>query len=98
MASTQPVVKFTYEDYLTTPADKRYELLDGELIMVPAPNLERQKVQRRLGQRLSQFIEEQDLGVCAVGRFSARSATTCSGYERPCPLHIGAYFFCGADS
>ncbi len=61
MTSTQPVVKFTYEDYLTTPADERYELLDGDLIMVPAPNLKHQKVQRRLGQRLSQFIEEHDL-------------------------------------
>ena len=62
MASTQPVVKFTYEDYLATPSDERYELLDGDLIMVPAPNLKHQKVQRRLGQRLSQFIEEHDLG------------------------------------
>ncbi len=62
MASTQPAVKFTYEDYLTTPEDERYELLDGDLMMVPAPNLKHQKVQRRLGQRLSQFIEERDLG------------------------------------
>ena len=62
VATTQPVVKFTYEDYRTTPADKRYELLDGDLIMVPAPNLKHQKVQRRLGQRLGQFIEERELG------------------------------------
>ncbi|MCY4659647.1 MAG: Uma2 family endonuclease [Acidobacteria bacterium] len=62
MATIQPVVKLTYEDYLTTPADTRYELLDGDLIMVPAPNLKHQKVQRRLGQRLSQFIEEHDPG------------------------------------
>ena len=38
------------------------------------------------------------LGVCAVGRFSARSATTCRGYEHHDPLHIGVCFFCGADS
>ena len=62
VASTQPAVKFTYEDYLTTPEDERYELLDGDLMMVPAPNLKHQKVQRHLGQRLSQFIEERDLG------------------------------------
>ena len=62
MPTTQPVVKFTYEDYRTAPPDRRYELLDGDLIMVPAPNLEHQKVQRHLGQRLSQFIEERDLG------------------------------------
>ena len=48
MATTQPVVKLTYEDYRTTPADERYELLDGDLIMVPAPNLKHQRVQFRL--------------------------------------------------
>ena len=35
MATTQPAVKLTYEDYRTTPADKRYELLDGELLIFP---------------------------------------------------------------
>ena len=39
MATAQPVLKFTYEDYRTTPEDKRYELLDGDLLMTPAPNL-----------------------------------------------------------
>ena len=48
VATTQPVVKFTYEDYRTAPADKRYELLDGDLIMVPAPNLKHQRVLLRL--------------------------------------------------
>ena len=62
MASTQPVVKFTCEDYLTTPEDERYELLDGDLMMVPAPNLRHQRVQRNLGQKLNQFIQERDLG------------------------------------
>ena len=28
MGTTQPVAKFTYEDYRTAPADERYELLD----------------------------------------------------------------------
>ena len=37
-------------------------MLDGDLIMVPAPNIKHQRVQRRQGQRLSQFIEEHDLG------------------------------------
>ena len=62
MASTQPVVKFTYEDYRTTPADERYELLDGNLIMVPAPNLKHQRVQALLGQALHQFILHHELG------------------------------------
>ncbi len=62
MATAQPVVKFTYEDYRTAPPDKRYELLDGDLVMAPAPNLKHQEVQFRLGRRLGQFIEERGLG------------------------------------
>ena len=62
MATTQPVVKFTWEDYLTTPADERYELLDGDLIMVPAPNLKHQRVQGNLYYHLRRFISEHELG------------------------------------
>ena len=62
VATAQPVFKFTYEDYRTAPPDKRYELLDGDLVMVPAPNLRQQDVQSRLGRRLARFIEEQALG------------------------------------
>ena len=58
----QPVVKFTYEDYRTAPPDRRYELLDGDLLMVPAPNLKHQKVQFRLGQELGRFILDHELG------------------------------------
>ena len=32
------VPKLTYQDYLDAPGDDRYELLDGELIMVGSPN------------------------------------------------------------
>ena len=62
VASTQPVVKCTYEDYRTAPADERYELLDGDLIMVPAPNLKHQRVQGNLYYHLRQFITEHEPG------------------------------------
>ena len=62
MATAQPAFKFTYEDYRTAPPDKRYELLDGELLLTPAPNLKHQRLQLRLGMRLAQFIEERGLG------------------------------------
>ena len=62
MATAQPAFKFTYEDYRTAPPDKRYELLDGELLLNPAPNLKHQSVQARLGSRLARFIEERALG------------------------------------
>ena len=38
MVAQETLRKFTYADYLIAPDDARYELLDGELIMVPAPN------------------------------------------------------------
>ena len=62
MATAQPVLKFTYEDYRTTPEDKRYELLDGDLLMTPAPNLKHQRVQFELGSRLGRFVKERALG------------------------------------
>ena len=62
MIIPNPAIKFTYEDYKNTPDDKRYELLDGELIMAPAPNLGHQDISARLGWRLMRFVEEGDLG------------------------------------
>ena len=62
VATTQPVVKFTYQDYLTTPEDERYELLDGDLMMVAAPNLKHQRVLLELARRLAQFIDDRGLG------------------------------------
>ena len=79
VATVQPV-KFTYEDYRTAPPDKRYELLDGDLVMVPAPNLKHQDVQSRLGRRLAQFIEERALGMFffAPATWSSPTPTSCS--------------------
>ena len=31
-------LRFTYEDYLLLPEDRRYEVIDGELYLTPAPN------------------------------------------------------------
>ena len=62
MAPTQPVVKLTYEDYRTAPGDERCELLDGDLVMVAAPNLRHQKVQLELAIQLGQFIKNEALG------------------------------------
>ena len=62
MGTAQPALKFTWEHYRTTPEDKRYELLDGDLLMTPAPNLKHQEVQFLLGMRLGRFIEERALG------------------------------------
>ena len=54
--------KLTYQDYLDTPGDERYELLDGELILVGSPNMAHQDVVTNLGTPLSVFVREGDLG------------------------------------
>ena len=62
-SSSPLTTKFTYEDYLKTSDDERYELLDGELIIMPAPSIAHQHVAMKLGTRLDTFVEEGNLGV-----------------------------------
>ena len=57
MIGEKPRLKLTYTDYLTTPEDKRYELLDGELVMAPAPNEAHQRTQAELGYHLMAFVK-----------------------------------------
>ena len=45
--------KLTYQDYANTPDDERYELIDGVLIMVPAPNIAHQRSNRKFGFQMS---------------------------------------------
>ena len=62
MATQRSRIKFTYEDYRHTPEDKRYELLDGELIMVPAPRTAHQRASRDILIPINTFVAENDLG------------------------------------
>lgn len=55
--------RLTYQDYINTPDDERYELIDGELIMAPGPTIPHQGNQTRLGWRMARFAEERGLGV-----------------------------------
>ena len=63
MVTATTRVRFTYEDYLNTPEDKRYELLDGELIMVASPNIPHQRAERELAFQVIGFVKRHDLGV-----------------------------------
>lgn len=62
MVTQRPRTKFTYEDYRHTPEDMRCEVLDGELIMAPAPRIAHQRTQRRVGRPIDIFVEEHGLG------------------------------------
>jgi Uma2 family endonuclease len=55
--------KLGYEDYARLPADgKRYEVLDGELYVTPAPSPLHQRLSKRLQRRLEEHFEARDLG------------------------------------
>ena len=54
--------KYTYEDYLKTPDDKRYELIEGELLMTPSPITNHQRISGRIEFELRKFVSENDLG------------------------------------
>ena len=69
MATTERAVKRTYEDYCATADDKRYELLNGKLMMVPAPNRKHQQVLARLCVELARFTRQHGLGEVYVAPF-----------------------------
>ena len=62
MVSTRPAAGLTYEDYARTPGDERWELLDGELVMVPSPNIRHQRVATDLVSLLNVFVERERPG------------------------------------
>lgn len=57
-----PALQFTYQDYLLLPEDKRYEIIDGDLLMSPAPTGYHQDVVFRLARFLDDHARADDLG------------------------------------
>jgi len=47
--------KYTREDYLKTPDDKRYELIEGELLITPSPVPKHQRISRKIEFMLEKF-------------------------------------------
>ncbi|MCK4618283.1 Uma2 family endonuclease, partial [Candidatus Aerophobetes bacterium] len=64
MTKLNTKIKFTYKDYKSLPESetKRYELIEGELIMVPSPNEYHQRISGRLEFILRAFVEGKNLG------------------------------------
>jgi Uma2 family endonuclease len=57
-------IPFTYEDYKSLPESetRRYELLGGELVMVPAPLTYHQRLSRNLEDFVWDFVKDNNLG------------------------------------
>jgi len=64
LAVKRPKIRFTYQDYKSIPDSetKRYELLDGELLMVPAPTTYHQGISKRIEFMLYESLEKRGLG------------------------------------
>ncbi len=54
---------FTYEDYLQLPDDgKRYEIIDGELYMSPAPTTPHQRISGNFFGPIWYFLQQNPIG------------------------------------
>lgn len=69
MLIPNPATRFTCDDYLNTPDDSRCELLDGELVMAPAPDLRHQRINTRLSSLVHTFVNERGRGEVFCPRF-----------------------------
>ncbi len=64
MKSARPAARVTYFEYSGLPeTGPRYELVQGELIVTPAPSYRHQTVQIRLTVALYNFVEPRGLGI-----------------------------------
>lgn len=54
--------KSTYQDYLMTPDDQRYELIEGELMMTPSPVPYHQWISKNIEFELEKFVREKGQG------------------------------------
>lgn len=76
MVNTTPTFKFTYEDYRNAPGDKRYELLDGDLVMTPAPGRAHQRTSRKLTMLLGGLVTLTDFGEVFAAPFDVVLSNT----------------------
>jgi len=58
----QTAIKFNYQDYLQLPEDKRYEIIDGDLFMVPSPNEAHQHILAYIFNCVFNYVRKNKLG------------------------------------
>lgn len=62
MKTTEKEKLWTYEEYLKLGEDKRYEIIGGELLEMPAPSIIHQRVVKKLLRKLDEFVEAKGVG------------------------------------
>lgn len=62
-------IRYNYQDYLQLPEDKRYEIIDGELFMVPSPNESHQRILANIFNTLSSYVKKSTLGTIYFAPF-----------------------------
>lgn len=62
-------LKYTYDDYANLYDDRRYELIEGELYMVPSPGFYHQTISMNISHLLKMFVKENNLGVAIYAPF-----------------------------
>ena len=62
-------IKYNYQDYLQLPEDKRYEIIDGDLFMVPSPNESHQHILVNILQVLVNHVRKNKLGAVYCAPF-----------------------------
>jgi Uma2 family endonuclease len=61
--SPQPYA-WTYDEYARLPDDgNRYEVIDGEVLVTPAPSTDHQRIVLRLGKALDDYVDREGFGV-----------------------------------
>ena len=63
MTQPKPRLKFTVNDYMSMPEDgKRYQLLEGDLVLSPSPTTKHQVISGRLHLLLANIFADRGLG------------------------------------
>jgi Uma2 family endonuclease len=70
--SVRPATPWTYEDYVDFPDDgRRYEIVDGEVFVTPAPNTRHQDIVGLLFRRIGDHVERHGGGRVFVAPYDA---------------------------
>ena len=80
--ATMPLPSITWQDVQELPDDgNRYEAIEGDVYMTPAPTFRHQRVAHRLGKALDQVLEEPGHGVVVPAPFGVEFPATGEGVQ-----------------